>query len=65
MKFKNESKLRNMSKKHPKDYWKFLNSLKTKSSAKYPDIKIFYDYFHIYLLLPFHKVWKQYLQIKV
>ena len=33
-KFQNETKLREMSRKKPKDYWKFLNSLKQKTSLK-------------------------------
>ena len=42
---RNEHKLRAMSKNKPKDYWKFLNSLKEKSKEKSPPISDLYDYF--------------------
>lgn len=39
------SKLRNMEKHKPKEYWKFLNSLKRKPAPESPDIQEFYDHF--------------------
>ena len=41
----NESKLRNMHRKRPKEYWKFLNSLKTKKPNEQPDLNEFYEHF--------------------
>ena len=41
----NEQKLRTMQTKRPKDYWKFLNSLKSKENAEKPDIHTLYDFF--------------------
>lgn len=41
----NEQKLRTMHTKRPKDYWKFLNSLKSKEQVEKPDIQTFYDFF--------------------
>ena len=41
----NEHKLRNMHSKRPKDYWKFLNSVKSKTGPDMPDIKTLYEYF--------------------
>ena len=39
------NKLRNMAKHKPKEYWKFLNSLKRKPDPESPDIQEFYDHF--------------------
>ena len=41
----NESKLSNMHNKRPKDYWKFLNSIKSKKNIETPDLDTFYQYF--------------------
>ena len=41
----NESKLRSMHHTRPKDYWKFLNSLKTKTPNTQPDLNEFYEHF--------------------
>ncbi|MEW8548328.1 MAG: hypothetical protein AB2693_32900, partial [Candidatus Thiodiazotropha sp.] len=41
----NEQKLRNLHNKHPKEYWKFLNSVKNKELSETPDINTFYEYF--------------------
>ena len=41
----NESKLRNMHRKRPKEYWKFLNSLKNKKQNEQPDLNEFYEHF--------------------
>ena len=44
-KYTAEKKLRSMSSTKPKDYWKFLNSLKTNNQTKYPPIETFFEYF--------------------
>lgn len=44
-KYDREHKLRSMQSKNPKQYWKFLNSIQSKSNAKCPTIEEFYDYF--------------------
>ena len=41
----NETRLRNMHNKRPKDYWKILNSVKNRTTKEMPDAEIFYDYF--------------------
>lgn len=41
----NESKLRNMQRKQPKDYWKYLNSLKNKKNIEKPDLSVLYEHF--------------------
>ncbi|MEW8152430.1 MAG: reverse transcriptase family protein [Candidatus Thiodiazotropha endolucinida] len=41
----NEQKLRNMHTKHPKEYCKFLNSIKSNETSEIPDISTFYEYF--------------------
>ena len=41
----NENKLRNLQSKHPKQYWKFLNSLKTQDKHNGPNLNEFYEYF--------------------
>ena len=40
-----KQKLRNMHIKHPKEYWKFLNSIKSNETSEIPDISTFYEYF--------------------
>ena len=42
---KKHSKLRHMASHKPKDYWKFLNSLKRKPDSGSPDKQEFYSYF--------------------
>ncbi|MCG7875884.1 MAG: reverse transcriptase family protein [Candidatus Thiodiazotropha endolucinida] len=44
-KFQKQSKLRKMQKHQPKEYWKFLNSLKNKKTSENPSLSEFYDYF--------------------
>ncbi|MES9885167.1 MAG: reverse transcriptase family protein [Sedimenticola sp.] len=44
-KYRNEQKLRNMHKQHPKQYWKFINSLKSKSKTVKPSIDDLYTFF--------------------
>ena len=44
-KFENETKLRQMSRSKPKDYWKFLNSLKQKTNQKHPPLEELYQHF--------------------
>ena len=39
------NKLRNMQSKHPKDYWKYLNSLQRKQNNNEPSIDDFYEQF--------------------
>ena len=41
----NENKLRNLQSKNPKQYWKFLNSLKQHSKPSSPNLSEFYEYF--------------------
>ena len=41
----NENKLRNLQSKNPKQYWKFLNSLKTQDKHNGPNLNEFYEYF--------------------
>ena len=41
----NEQKLRNMHTKHPKEYWKFFNSIKSNMTSEIPGISTFYEYF--------------------
>lgn len=41
----NEQKLRNIHTKHPKEYWKFLNSIKSNETSEIPGISTFYEYF--------------------
>ena len=41
----NESKLRQMQKNRPKEYWKMLNKLKTKTKAKAPKLDQLYKHF--------------------
>jgi hypothetical protein len=41
----NEVKLREMQSKNPKDYWKYLNKIKTKKSIDMPTLDSMYDYF--------------------
>ena len=40
-----QNKLRYMAKHEPKEYWKFLNSLKRKTKADSPSVDSFHDYF--------------------
>ncbi|MEW8542872.1 MAG: reverse transcriptase family protein, partial [Candidatus Thiodiazotropha sp.] len=40
-----EYELRNMQSKNPKQYWKFLNSIKEKSNTRCPPLDDFYEYF--------------------
>ena len=44
-KFNKQRKLRKMQKGQPKEYWKFLNSLKNKKTSETPSLSVFYDYF--------------------
>ena len=44
---KNESKLRNMLRKQPKDYWKYLNSLKNKQQIEKPDLNVLFEHFKL------------------
>ena len=45
--YDSEHKLRSMQSKNPKQYWKFLNSIQSKSNAKCPTIEEFDDYFEL------------------
>lgn len=40
-----QNKLRNMQKCQPKEYWKFLNSLKNKGKSEMPPLNKFFEYF--------------------
>ena len=40
-----QTKLRNMHKKSPKDYWKYLNSLNKSKKTKTPPIESLHDFF--------------------
>ena len=40
-----QTKLRKMQKSQPKEYWKYLNSLKTKSKTEMPSLTQFHDFF--------------------
>lgn len=40
-----QNKLRKMQKSQPKEYWKFLNSLKNKKKTELPSIAQFHEYF--------------------
>ena len=42
---RNENKLRSMNKQKPKDYWRFLNSLKKKPQVEQPSLSELFDYF--------------------
>ena len=42
-----EKKLRNLQSKNPKEYWKFLNSLKTRHSLAGPKLEEFYEHFKL------------------
>ena len=44
-KVKNWNKLRNMNHKRPKDFWKILNSIKSRKDTKQPALDDFYEYF--------------------
>ena len=39
----NEKKLRNLQSRNPKEYWKYINSLKQKKSSNTPTLNEFYD----------------------
>ena len=41
----NENKLRSMQTKRPKEYWKFINSLKHRNSLNSPSLNEFYEHF--------------------
>ena len=41
----NENKLRSMQSKRPKEYWKFINSLKHRKSLNSPSLNEFYEHF--------------------
>lgn len=43
----NEKKLRHLQSKNPKDYWKFINSLKRKTSLTTPTLEEFHDHFKL------------------
>ena len=40
-----QQKLRNLQSKNPKDYWKFINSLKNKTATNTPTLEEFYEHF--------------------
>ena len=42
-----QQKLRQLQSKCPKDYWRFINSIKHKTNANMPDIKDFYEHFKL------------------
>ena len=42
---KNESKLRKMQSSKPKEYWKLLNSLNTRSNKNTPNLEEFVEHF--------------------
>ena len=42
-----QKKLRSLESKSPKQYWKFINSLKQKSSKSAPSLEEFYNYFKL------------------
>ncbi len=44
-KYKNESKLRNMHNQNPKQYWSFINSLKSKTTTELPSLDQLYNFF--------------------
>jgi len=44
-KFSKTNKLRDMHSKNPKHYWKYINSLKSKSPTNMPSLDDFYDFF--------------------
>lgn len=42
-----QNKLRNIQSKNPKEYWKFINSLKRKTCLNTPTLEEFYEHFKI------------------
>ena len=42
-----QKKLRQLQSKSPKDYWRFINSLKQKNNTNMPELKDFYDHFKL------------------
>ena len=42
-----QQKLRQLQSKCPKDYWRFINSIKHKTNANMPDLKDFYEHFKL------------------
>ena len=46
-KYITQKKLRSLDSKSPKQYWKFINSLKQKSSKSAPSLEEFYNHFKL------------------
>ena len=42
-----QKKIRQLQSKCPKDYWRFINSLRQKNNTNMPELKDFYDHFKL------------------